>query len=275
MGRLKIQIHPLFFAAAVYYIIIGQIFLFLGSMVIILLHEVAHSFMAAYYGYKLKTIVLLPYGAMVSGNIKGLRIKDQAAVALAGPVCSFLVYFFIVALWWINPALYAFTDTLAYIALGIAVMNLLPAYPLDGGRILMSALQKKMSEQKSIFIAKICGYIVSFCLLIAAIIAFNLSALFVSIFIFVGTISNKAENSYQRMFTSNREKRLKNVGEIKRLAVSADTTVKKLISSMRRENLYEVALYDNNLKFLKTLTDEELEKICLSGDIYGRIGTII
>ena len=136
MASIKLRIHPLFYAFGLYYALTGRIFIFIIYTITALLHEVGHSFIAEGLGYKLDKIILMPYGAMISGNLNGLKVKDEIKVAIAGPTINFLVAVFFVALWWIYPMSYAYTDIIAISNFTLAFINLLPVYPLDGGRIL-------------------------------------------------------------------------------------------------------------------------------------------
>ena len=136
------RLHPLFLAVGVWYAFTGELFLFLISTLVAVQHECAHAFAAAKLGYKLRSIVLMPFGAVIDGDMRGISLKDELFVAACGPLCNLLTAVFFVALWWFVPTMYAFTDTAFYASLSIGVINLLPAYPLDGGRILQCALTR-------------------------------------------------------------------------------------------------------------------------------------
>ncbi len=118
----------------------GSLLLFLTALVAALEHECAHAFAARRYGFSLDTVTLMPYGAVVSGDISGIGRRQAAAVLLAGPLANAVTALAFVALWWLFPAAYPYTDTAAYISFSLFAVNLLPAYPLDGGRILKLAL---------------------------------------------------------------------------------------------------------------------------------------
>ena len=85
MAKLRLSIHPLFFIFGLYFAITGRVFVFLTYTVVAVIHELGHSVAAARLGYRLNRIVLMPYGAVVSGDIKDLSFRDEIEVALAGP----------------------------------------------------------------------------------------------------------------------------------------------------------------------------------------------
>ena len=140
--KISFRVHPLFFLVGIWYACTGELFLFLLSGLVAVQHELAHAFAAAKLGYKLNSIVLMPFGAVIDGDLEGLTAKDEILVAFWGPFCNLLTAVFFVALWWFAPTMYAFTDVVFYSSLAIALVNLLPAYPLDGGRILRCFLTR-------------------------------------------------------------------------------------------------------------------------------------
>jgi stage IV sporulation protein FB len=129
----------LFFIVGIVYAFTGGLPLFLMSCLVALQHECAHAFSASKLGYRLNKIVLMPFGAVIDGDLSGLSNKDEISIALCGPLCNLITAGFFVALWWCFPITYAYTDVACYVSLTIALVNLLPAYPLDGGRILLMA----------------------------------------------------------------------------------------------------------------------------------------
>ena len=78
-------------------------------------------------------------------------------IALAGPVINIAVGFFFIATWWIYPEFYAYTDIIVSANLSMALVNLLPIYPLDGGRIIFCFFANKLGYDKSFVINKIAG----------------------------------------------------------------------------------------------------------------------
>ena len=96
------------------------------SCLVAVQHECAHAFAAAKLGYKLNKIVLMPFGAVIDGDMRGITFKDEIFVAICGPLCNLITAAFFVAVWWFAPTMYAFTDTAFYSSLAIALVNLLP-----------------------------------------------------------------------------------------------------------------------------------------------------
>ena len=129
---MKIRIHPLFFAAIPLYALFGGIGGYLLAFFAITIHELSHFFVALIAGARDMTILLMPYGATLVA--KG-DLPHFGAVLLAGPMANFSLASFALSACWLFPELYGYCK--GFIALNalLAILNLLPAYPLDGGRL--------------------------------------------------------------------------------------------------------------------------------------------
>ena len=129
MGGIKLNVHPLFFLFGFYYALTGKVFVFIIYTVTAVVHELGHSFAAAGAGYRLNRITLMPFGAVVRGDIDGLKFSDEIKIALAGPLLNLAIGLLFVAIWWIYPESYAFTDIVAEANFSLALVNFLPIFP--------------------------------------------------------------------------------------------------------------------------------------------------
>lgn len=274
MAGLKFKIHPLFFIFGLYFAFTGRIFIFLIYTITALMHEFGHLIQAEKLGYTMNKITLMPYGAIISGNITGLKLKDETLLALAGPVLNLIIALFFTALWWIIPDIYAFTDVVVTANLTIALVNFIPAYPLDGGRILFSLLACKTTEKTARIIVRTLGFIFFFVLLAIFIYScfkgFNLTILFFALFIISGLFYKTRENTYLRIFNIGNN-RLKRGMEIKKYAVSRQTTLKKIVNIIDAECLSEIVVLDSEGNKLALFNHRQLLKIIENGDLYDKI----
>jgi Zn-dependent protease/predicted transcriptional regulator len=109
--------------------------LFFGSLVF---HEMAHSVVAKHYKIPVVSITLFIFGGVARIGRDPTRAIEEFNIAVAGPVSSFLLAggFKLLALApSANPVTVALGNVLAGINFSLAVFNLLPGFPLDGGRI--------------------------------------------------------------------------------------------------------------------------------------------
>jgi stage IV sporulation protein FB len=271
------RIHPLFLLAGVWYSFTGELFLFLMSAIVAIQHECAHAFAAAKLGYKLNKIVLMPFGAIIDGDMSGISFKDELLVAACGPLCNLCTAIFFIALWWLKPTMYAFTDTACYASLSIAFINLLPAYPLDGGRILKSALcrffLKKNSEER-VALKKaegICrgvtfgfaGILLTVFFILLARTVLNFTLLAFGIFLLVGGIGNRADRAVYTKMDFSKNNALEKGIEIRRIAVRDSCPIKNALRFLSREYYLVLEIYDSQERHLFNLTQNELSDLFL------------
>lgn len=267
LKRLRLRVHPLFLLAGVLSAVTGTLLLFLAAVVAALEHECAHAFVARRYGFSLDRIVLMPYGAVLSGDISGIGRGQAIAVFLAGPLANAATALFFIAMWWLWPETYAFTDTAAYLSLSLFFVNLLPAYPLDGGRIL-NVLLSPLGERRARLVCRavtcavaagVAGYFVWTCFSVPA-----FSALFFAGFLAAGAFGG---GRYERLRFSRQKSFARGVEE-RRVAVSAGCTVGEAMRFLREDRYLTLLLFEGK-EFYAELNEEEYLAALAQGD-YGR-----
>lgn len=158
VGGIGIAIHPSWFVVAAGISIIIRLAVVdnvagalgivaaVGVMLIfysfVLLHELAHSLVARRHGLEPKRIVLFLLGGVSQIDREATRPSHEYQVALAGPLVSLILagLLFAASRLLDRWAVSAVADWLAWLNLLLAAFNLVPGFPLDGGRVLRSAL---------------------------------------------------------------------------------------------------------------------------------------
>lgn len=258
------RLHPLFLVVGIWYACTGELFLFLLSALVAIQHECAHAFASARLGYKLNKIVLMPFGAIIDGDLQGISFKDEILVAIWGPLCNLITAGIFVALWWLQPTMYAFTDTACYTSLSIALINLLPAYPLDGGRILKCALARGFlksnpntakAEEKANKICRGITFIFSAILFIVFLLlciqkSINITLLIFSLFLAVGAFGNRDKQAVYNRLDFSCTTLLRRGVEIRRVAVLDTCTVKSALRFLSAGSYLVLEVYDIHEKHL-------------------------
>ena len=125
---------------------IGAVGLF-GSVV---LHEVGHSLVARAKGAHILEILLLPIGGMARLSQMPRRPMDEIQTALAGPAVSLalggLGWFGVPWVYPFNPLLAVMIDALGRINFMLVLFNLIPSFPMDGGRVFRAALVPRLGR---------------------------------------------------------------------------------------------------------------------------------
>ena len=248
MGKLRFKVHPLFFIVGIYFVAIGKVYSFLVYTLCALIHEMGHSITAQKCGYKLVNVTLMPFGAIVTGETSNMSYADEIKVSLAGPLINLSISIALVAVWWVFPETYPYTDLAVTAGFALCVINLLPAFPLDGGRILLCSLSTFLLRKTAVLICKIVGVIFFLGFLALYVLSLfvggNPSLLLFAIFMLLGVIDKGKENRFIRLYQSISIGSLKNGKKIKSLAVSEDFTIKNLYKKIDGGYLYRIYVYN-------------------------------
>ncbi|NMA68008.1 MAG: peptidase M50 [Desulfitobacterium sp.] len=132
----SLKIHPTFWLVLLVY---GALGLFSQALLIFLLvigHELAHLLTAKAYGFKVMGIELYPFGgaAHCDDLFEGRRV-EESVMALAGPSFNLVLFFLGVVLQWEGIWTGKLAELFISVNFWLAVFNLIPVLPLDGGRI--------------------------------------------------------------------------------------------------------------------------------------------
>lgn len=127
----------------------------------VLAHELGHSFVAIRQGINVNSITLFIFGGLASLEEDSKTPADAFFVAIAGPLVSVLLFGLFTAINLtvpLTPPLSAVIGLLATVNLILALFNMIPGLPLDGGNVLKSIVWKITGNQyRGIFIASIVG----------------------------------------------------------------------------------------------------------------------
>ena len=168
----------------------------------VLLHEYGHALTARHYGIQTRNIVLLPIGGVAALEGMPKDPRQEIRVALAGPMVNFLIA---VLLWLMlapgtsDPPLSlvqgSFLERLMIVNIVLAVFNLLPAFPMDGGRVLRALLAMWLNRTQATQIAANVGQLMALGFGFLGLL-YNPFLLFIALFVWIGAV---AEASAERM----------------------------------------------------------------------------
>lgn len=175
------------------------------------LHELGHSLTAQRYHIKTKDITLLPIGGVASLESIPEKPKEELLVALAGPLVNVVIALLLLpfvhwpettdALQGLNKVGGAnFLISLLSVNLTLAVFNMIPAFPMDGGRVLRALLSYKMNRVKATRIAAGIGQALALGFVILGFYG-NPFLVFIGIFIFLGAQGESKYAQTRALFT--------------------------------------------------------------------------
>ena len=160
--------------------LLGSILLGLAATALffisIFLHEYAHSVVAQREGLRVVEIVLHPFGGLARFAYPPETARTEFRVAIAGPAASFALAFLFAGFVGISNYLHTDILTLVFFLLAltnflIAVFNLFPGYPLDGGRLLRAYLWKQGKDlDEATVLTGRCGQVISVVMIVLGLI---------------------------------------------------------------------------------------------------------
>ncbi len=169
----------------------------------VLAHEYGHALMARRYGIRTPDITLLPIGGLARLERLPEEPAREIAVALAGPAVNVVIAAVLMVLGadpragatTIDIGGNAFLDRLAAVNLFLVGFNMIPAFPMDGGRVLRAVLAAGMGRRRATRLAALAGQVVAFGFAIAGLLAGNLLLVVIAVFVWFAAQSENADTA--------------------------------------------------------------------------------
>ena len=209
----------------------------------VVLHELGHSLVARRYGYPIDSITLWLFGGIAQLTEMPEDWRQELTIAVAGPVVSVLLGVLSYAGFLAVPgsdgvgfqAARFVLGYLAFINVALAAFNLLPGFPMDGGRVLRALLARTRPYARATEIAAEVGKGFAILLgLYGLFAAFNLFLVGLAFFIYIGAESESRQTMMRAVFEGV------TVGDVMTPArrvttVDPEMTVRELVETMFRE----------------------------------------
>jgi Zn-dependent protease len=169
--------------------------LILAVFVCVVLHEFGHSLQVKRYGIPVRDIVLLPIGGMARAERIPEDPRQEIIVAISGPLVNFalaLLLFGILFVGGDGMVGEEFVTSLLVINLVLGLFNLVPAFPMDGGRILRGVLATRMHYLRATSVARAIGQVIAVGFVIVGFLnsAFLMLPV-IAVFIFFGAMNEE------------------------------------------------------------------------------------
>ena len=164
----------------------------------VLLHEFGHIFTARAFGVRTPDVILLPIGGVARLERIPERPSQEFLIAIAGPAVNVVIALILILLDSAHPsadrlaavesANVSMIDRLASVNLFLALFNLIPAFPMDGGRVLRALLAARLGYVRATEIAAMIGQGVAFVLGFLGLFG-NPLLIFIAIFVYLAASS--------------------------------------------------------------------------------------
>ncbi|MEG0473646.1 MAG: M50 family metallopeptidase, partial [Solibacillus sp.] len=194
---MKIAIHPLFLLLLLLFVLSGNIALYSVILVSLFLHEIGHFVAAKLVGARIERCVIVPYGGeMTIKNEHQLSFKKLTMIALGGPVATVIGIGIALTL---PPIL---REGFINAQLILLTINLLPIWPLDGGKIVCYSLLHSFPKTVifETYLSLSIGLLTVFVLVSLIMLPQSISLLIVSLFLLSKVIGEWKTRKYRSAF---------------------------------------------------------------------------
>ena len=276
---LKVIIKPSFWIFLVVAVVFRQGYFATMYSFAVLLHELAHYVVANRLFYRCKEIQLGIFGAVLYGDFQDVNGVDRIKIALAGPVANLALCLACLALWWMAPATYYYTESFFTANLTMACVNMLPCYPLDGGRVLTGLFEKKLGA-KALKLTKSFTFALSLILFGVFILSLfwggNLFSLgLFAVGLFSGVFAHGRETYERTVFSMNKRRFLKRGMEKKTLVFYQNNTLADVAKRMQGNFLYCLEVVDADMITLRCFSVSELEQLVIDNPLDTQLSNFV
>ena len=178
---------------------ISSVTLLLLIFACVLLHELGHALAARRYGIKTRDIVLLPFGGVARLQRMPEKPQQEIVVALAGPAVNVVIASVLyVVMGGFRGPLTEFDfqggmlPTLLAVNVMMVLFNMIPAFPMDGGRVLRAVLALGMPYARATSIASTVGQGIALLFGILGLFSNNVMLMFIALFVFLAASEERA-----------------------------------------------------------------------------------
>ena len=234
-----------------------------GLFVGVVFHELGHSLTAQRYGFPIDSITLWLFGGIAALSEMPEDWKQEFNIAIAGPIVSVLVGVGSFVLFSVTPeALSGTRFVLGYLAVlnvALAIFNMIPAFPMDGGRILRALLARRKPYAQATQQAASIGKLFAIFMGLFGLLAFNIILIGVAFFVYIAASSEAQQVTMKAAFQGvTVDDIMTPAGDLH--TVEPDTSIAELIQRMFTERhtgypVVETSVDGERLIGLVTLSD--------------------
>jgi Zn-dependent protease/CBS domain-containing protein len=228
-------------------------------------HEFGHALMARRYGIKTPDITLLPIGGLARLERMPEKPGQEIMVALAGPAVNVVIWAVLVfvvgvdtsvdALLAIEDPREGFLARVAVVNLFLVLFNMLPAFPMDGGRVFRAILATQMPRARATRIAARGGQIMAFLFGFLGLMTGNPLLILIAVFVF---IAGMAESSHVAMQEFGRHQGVRDAMITSFEYLTEESTLNEAANTLIRTTQHEFPVLDHRGRPVGFLTRRAL-----------------
>jgi Zn-dependent protease/CBS domain-containing protein len=264
--------------------VLGEVGMVLIVFVCVVLHEFGHALMAQRFGVETKDITLLPIGGVANLKRMPEEPRQEFWITVAGPMVNLVIAglafiailalgltlmvgdLFLGATTWSKVLLFVFGANVM-----LFVFNLIPAFPMDGGRILRSLLSMRMPRDKATRIAATVGRFFSIAFVVFGLMNGQPFLALIGVFIFFAA---GAESRMVEQQTALRGITVRDVMRTRFWSMPATATVQQAVDELLAGGDRDLVLLDEQGGYAGVLTRRDLVQALAGGLQTSSLGSL-
>jgi len=238
----KIQIHPILMIFIFISFVTGTFLELSVILFLVLFHELGHYMMARLFKWRIHGVMLWVFGGVMDTDEHGNRpIREEILVTLAGPLQHLVVYGIILAFGSVGIIPQQILDTVLYYNSAILFFNLLPIWPLDGGKLLLLIFSSILPYKKSYNYTIIFSMIACLIFICFQFFPFTLSSFLVMTFLFMENRNEWKQRYYVFIrFLLNRYEGASQVKSVQPITVSHKLSMMGVFTYFKRDKRHSI-----------------------------------
>ncbi|MFS0672937.1 site-2 protease family protein [Ornithinibacillus sp. 179-J 7C1 HS] len=234
-----IHIHPILLFFIIISFITGTFVELFIILSIVLFHELGHYIAAAYFNWRIRQVMLWIFGGVMDTDEQGSRpVKEEFIVTIAGPFQHVMIYLLVLIASYFSLLQPSLIDTILFYNTTLLVFNLLPIWPLDGGKLLFFLLSQRYSFQRAYHNIIILSIILCLLIIIVQLLVFSftLSSILIMVFLLFENRSEWKKRHYVFIrFLLNRYKGNNWIKSVSPITVPYQYTLMEVFSLFKRD----------------------------------------
>lgn len=264
-----IHIHPVLIIFIIISFMTGTFIELIIILAIVLFHELGHFMMATYFKWRIRSVMLWIFGGVMDTDEHGNKpLFQDILVTIAGPLQHIVLFILILLSSSLNILSPSVMELVLYYNTILLVFNLLPIWPLDGGKLLSAILSLFLPFKKAYDIVILFSIAAALaCILVQLfLIPFNLSVLCIMLFLMVENKTEWKQRFYVFIrFLLKRYEGNPSIRNIEPIIVPSQATMMDVFERFKRDKSHSIyIIYPSSIR--KSIDENE----CLHNYFYER-----
>jgi len=231
----------------------------------VLLHELSHSYVAIRKGYRVSGITLFIFGGVSEIESQPSEAPGEALMAFVGPATSLVIGVALLPVWYLTRGLGSLGTDIVSITAGmmsfynllLGLFNLIPAFPMDGGRVLRALLARKIGFGRATNVAVQVGKAMALAMGLFGLLIFNPWLILIALFIYMGAGEEQRETTISEALEGLTVRQIMTSPVS---TVTTDMTVRQMVDKMMAEKHLGYPVMEDG-KVVGIITLQDIQKV--------------